>query len=102
MTMGDTTDGDCDLDNRSYVMSMSRVHFPAAPGMSNLTFIVDNDVHLASGTSAMTPLNGFAIYASGEVHMAAQRKLIACGNNNDGMSPFGSVIRIVMPPSSGT
>ena len=71
--------------------------FPAATGMSNVTFVVDDDVDVASGTSLVTPLDGFAIYASGRVHMAAQRTMSACAAD-DYLSPFGQVIRIVMPP----
>lgn len=100
VTIGDRVSGTCDIDDRSIIMAKSRVGFPAAVGLSNVTFIVDDDVDVASGTSSSTALDGFAIYASGRVHMAAQRVLSSCGNDDDFLTPFGQLVRIVMPPSS--
>ena len=90
----------CGENERTIVMSMSKVSVPAEFVMSNLTLIVDDDVDIASATSGAVASQGLAIYATGRVQVAAQHTFYTCGTPDAVMTPAGKIVRIVMAPGS--
>jgi Flp pilus assembly protein TadG len=94
VTVADPTK-QCQDEDRTTIMSMSRVSVPAEFVMSNVTLVVDDDVNIASATSSGTVSRGLSIYASGKVSMSSQHNLQVCGGSNI-LAPEGKVIRHVM------
>ena len=90
----------CDATGRSHIMSMSKVTVPSEFVLSNVTLTVDDDVNIASATSSGPTSYGFAIYATGEVHVAAQHTFRTCGTPGDWMAPEPKTLRLVAPPVS--
>ncbi len=100
----DVTIGDphltCDHTGRSYIMSASKVSVPAEFVLSNVTLVVDDDVHIASATSSGVISYGFAIYATGTIKVAAQHTFRSCGAPPSDIAPEANVLRLVVPPAS--
>ena len=94
VTVADPTK-QCNDDDRTTLMSMSKVSVPAEFVISNVTLVVDDDVDVASATSSGTVSKGLSIYASGKVSMSSQHNLQVCGGSNP-LAPEGKVIRHVM------
>ncbi len=89
----------CNADERTIVMSISKVKVPAEFVISNLTLIVDDDVDIASSTSSGNLSRGLAIYATGTVQISSQHTFRVCGNPDLFLTPVGKVLRLVLPPS---
>lgn len=102
VSVGDPTpSANCDSTERAFIFSKSKVAVPAEFVLSNVTLVVDDDVKIASATSSNPTSFGFAIYATGEVQIAAQHTFRSCGDNyTGGISPEGKILRLVVPPAT--
>ncbi|SFC55620.1 hypothetical protein [Tropicimonas isoalkanivorans] len=88
----------CDPNDRTILMSMSKVKVPANFVMSNVTLVVDDDVDIASATSKSDSSVGFSIHASGTVHVSSQHTFRVCGSGESALTPKGKIVRLVNLP----
>lgn len=91
----------CVADDRTVVMSMSKLSVPAEFVMSNVTLVVDDDVDIAAASAGAIASRGLSIYSSGRVHVSSQHTFQTCpGTDPAFLSPYGKVLRLVIPPAS--
>ncbi|SNS48246.1 TadE/TadG family type IV pilus assembly protein [Tropicimonas sediminicola] len=88
----------CNEDERTILMSKSKVSVPAEFTISNLTLVVDDDVDVASATSSGIVSKGLSIYSSQRVKFSAQHTFRTCGTPDAFLTPTAKVLRLVMPP----
>ncbi|WP_386072093.1 hypothetical protein [Tropicimonas aquimaris] len=88
----------CNEDERTILMSKSKVSVPAEFTISNLTMVVDDDVDIASATSSGIISKGLSIYSSQRVKFSAQHTFRTCGTPDAFLTPTAKVLRLVMPP----
>lgn len=93
--IGDSSPGTCNSDDRSTIMSKSGAQFPAKMAASNVTFIVDDTVNIASSSFSGDTSYGLTIYATDEVRIASQHTFISCGPSDEILVPRGKIIRHV-------
>lgn len=93
--IGDASPGSCNASDRSTIMSKSGASFPAKMAASNVTFIVDDTVNIASSSSSGDTSYGLTIYASEEIDIASQHTFLSCGPFDDILVPRGKIIRHV-------
>ncbi|WP_372920730.1 TadE/TadG family type IV pilus assembly protein [Roseovarius sp.] len=93
-----TSGGMCDPDAQSTILGKSDMHVPADFAGSNVSFVVDGDIHL-SASSSSTTINhsGISLHASGEIKVAANHTFDPCNNPPSGLMPALKVIRHVEP-----
>ena len=88
----------CIADMRSVVMAKGKLSVPADFAISNVTFIIGEDVDIAASSAASTIISkGLSIHASGRVIIAASHTLKSCGNAPGTLIPELKVIRYVIP-----
>ena len=94
---GDAT-GSCNLDTKTYIMSLGDLNVPADFAGSNVSFLVDGNIHLsASSSSATLDHSGVSLMASNEIHISANHTFNACSQPPGGLLPELRVIRHVIP-----
>lgn len=90
--------GGCAVDEQTVVMGMSGMSVPADFAGSNVSFIVDNDIHLSASSSSSTiNHSGVSFHASGSVDIAANHTFDSCATPPSGLIPTLKVIRHVIP-----
>lgn len=100
--VGDPSGG-CDVDERTTIMSLGKMSVPADFIGSNLSIIVDEDIHL-SATSSSTTLthSGISLLSSTEIHVAAGHTFNSCAGPDSGLMPELRVIRYVVPQAAAS
>lgn len=88
----------CDPAAQTVIYGTSDMHVPADLAGSNVSFVVDGDIHLSASSSSST-LNhsGVSFHASGEIDIAANHTFDPCSNPPSGLIPALKVIRHVVP-----
>ena len=89
--------GSCLAEDRVTVLSYEDFNVAAKFVASNVTFIIDGDVHLASGGSGTSNHYGVAIHTSGNVDLTTQHTFNSCGAGTTAMDPTLEVIRQIEP-----
>ena len=96
-SIGDPAGG-CDVDDKSSIMGMGDMHVPADFAGSNISFVVDGDIHLSAASSSGTiSHSGVSFHSSGEIDIAAGHTFDACAVPPSGLVPSLRVIRQVIP-----
>lgn len=90
----------CNENERTILMSKSKVSVPAEFTISNVTIVADDDVDVASATSSGIVSQGLSIYSSQRVKFSAQHTFRKCGIPDAFLTPTGKVLRLVMPPQA--
>lgn len=101
-TVGDPTQ-QCIAADRSYILSSGSLTVPAKFTSSNTIFVVDDDVHFASGASQNSNQKGLSIFSSGEVHITTHHNFSVCGQAVSS-DTFGAaeVIKLVAPSNEAS
>ena len=97
VTIGAPSTTPCSEEDTTTIMSVSKMNVPAEFAMSNVTIVVGDDINLASATSSGISSNGIAVYAQGEIHVAAQHTFNACNLDNNIIEPDLDTLRLVLP-----
>ncbi len=93
--------GGCDVDERTTIMSLGQMNVPADFAGSNLSIIVDEDIHLsATGSSSTLSHSGISLMSSAEIHVSAGHTFNSCAGPDSGLMPELRVIRHVVPQTS--
>ena len=96
-SVGDSFGG-CSVDDQTVIMGMSDMNVPADFTGSNVSFIVDGNIHLsASSSSSTNDHSGVSFLASGEISIAANHTFNGCASPPSGLIPAMRVIRQVVP-----
>ncbi|MBR9864836.1 MAG: hypothetical protein GYB24_15465 [Rhodobacteraceae bacterium] len=85
----------CDPLDRVTVMTNADVHMAAKFLATNLTLVIDGDIHLASGGSGNSDHYGVGIHTSGDVDITTHHNYYSCGNSSSEVAPVMGVIRHV-------
>jgi Flp pilus assembly protein TadG len=88
----------CNENERTVLMSLSKVSVPAEFVLSNLTLMVDDDVDIASATSSGVISRGLSIYSSQQVKFSSQHRFRTCKTPDAFLTPTAKVLRLIMPP----
>ena len=96
VTIGDPTRS-CVEGDSTTIMSLGKMTVPAGFAMSNVIIVAGDDVNIASGTSSDYVSRGLAIYAEGEIHVAAQHSFQACNVDNNIVEPDLDTLRLTLP-----
>ena len=91
--------GSCDAEDRVTILSYENLNVAAKFVASNVTFIIDGNVHLASGSSGTSNHFGVAIHTSGNVDLTTQHAFNSCDAGKTLMDPTLEVIRQINPAS---
>lgn len=83
----------CAPQDRVTVMVGGRVHMAAKFISNNVTFLIDGDLHLASGSSGTSDHTGVAIHTSGVVDITTHHSYWSCGHDTNDNLPQQAVIR---------
>ncbi len=90
--------GGCSVGDQTVIMGMSDMNVPADFTGSNVSFIVDGNIHLsASSSSSTNDHSGVSFLASGEISIAANHTFNGCASPPSGLIPVMRVIRQVVP-----
>lgn len=81
-----------DLD-RVTIMTSADALLAAKSVGTNMTFIIDGSLHLASGGSGQSNHYGVAIHTAGTVDITTHHNYFSCGTQGNDYSPTMSVIR---------
>jgi hypothetical protein len=93
-----TTGGGCSANAQSYIMALGDVHVPADFAGSNISILVDGDIHLsASSSSSSIDHTGLSLHASGEIDIASNHTFNGCNTPPSGLQPSLRVIRHIAP-----
>lgn len=96
-SVGDSLGG-CSVDDQTVIMGMSSMSVPADFAGSNVSFIIDDDIHLSASSSSSTlDHSGVSFHSSGEIDIAANHTFNSCANPPSGLVPLMQVIRHVIP-----
>lgn len=88
-------DDSCAVEDRVTVMVSGDEHAAAKFVANNVTFLIDGDLHLASGGAGTSDHWGVAIHTSGSVDLTTHHDFWSCGHDETPLAPRQFVIRNV-------
>ncbi len=92
------TSNSCNSDKQSIIMALGNMHAPADFAGSNISVLVDGDIHLSASSSSSTIRHyGLSLHASGEIDIASNHDFGSCNQPPSGLMPGLRVIRFVVP-----
>jgi hypothetical protein len=88
----------CNPGSQSYIMALGDVHVPADFAGSNVSILVDGNIHLSASSSSSTiPHTGLSLHASGEINIASNHTFNGWNTPPSGLQPSLRVIRHIAP-----